>query len=264
MKKVIRLTESDLIKLIRQVISEEKKTVTTHDSSFDYKKDGQKYYFKGKGKYKEKFPDWTLATDSNAIEAIKTKVFELEVDDDVDDDNIESDKVDTVKKSKEKEKIVTKIEKSTEVQLKKDETPSKKGNPEQVIKFLISKGFSLSQSAGICGNLYHESGLNPTVKPGDGGTSFGIAQWHKERGTKMKKWTKENGYSANTIEGQLEYLVWELKNTEKNSLRQLRDTKNPQDAAFAFAKYYERCSACQNRERIKKRLTTAQKFYDEY
>jgi|688.fasta_scaffold202427_3 hypothetical protein len=76
-KNVFRLTESELVNLIKTVISEQVQIVTNHDRSFDYKKDGDKFYFKGKGKYAEKYPNWTLATKKEAIDAIRTKVFKM-------------------------------------------------------------------------------------------------------------------------------------------------------------------------------------------
>jgi GH24 family phage-related lysozyme (muramidase) len=76
-KNVFRLTESELVKLIKTVISEQVQIVTNHDRSFDYKKDGDKFYFKGKGKYADRYPNWTLATKQSAIDAIRTKVFNM-------------------------------------------------------------------------------------------------------------------------------------------------------------------------------------------
>lgn len=265
----IRLTESELIELIKDVINEETKIVTDHDRAFDYKKDGDKYYFKGKGKYKEKYPDWTLAKDKEAVDAIKTKVFK----DKEEDKKTELPKAKSEEKPKEKpeekEKVVQKVAKSAEKQVEKPkdsklQLPSLRGSSDETIDFLMDKGLSQAQAAGVAGNLYHESGFNPTVKPGDGGTSFGIAQWHNERGTRMKSWTKQNGYDSTTFSGQMEYLWWELQNTEKKALSELKKTDDPKDAAFAFAKYFERCKACQDRDRIKGRLNKAQEFYDNY
>jgi N-acetylmuramoyl-L-alanine amidase len=76
-KKILKLTESELIKTIKKIISEQVKIVTTHDKSFDYKREGDKFYFKGKGNYASKYPNWTLAKSKESINAIRTKVFGL-------------------------------------------------------------------------------------------------------------------------------------------------------------------------------------------
>ena len=265
MKKIVRITESELVRLIKNIINEESIIVTNHDKSFDYKKDGSDYYFRGKGKYALKYPDWTLATEKESIESIKTKVFG-NLDIVVDKKTSESG----VKKSE--DGSTKDIEKSVDYQEKKQEEPKDtkpqlpitKGSADKAIGFLMGKGLTLAQAAGIAGNLHKESGFNPTVKPGDRGTSFGIAQWHASRGENMKKWTKQNGYDPNSFSGQMEYLWWELNHTEKNTLSKLSKVDDPKEAAFMFAKYFERCAACQEKSRIKSRLEKAQEFYDNY
>lgn len=41
---------------------------TTNDRAFDYKKEGEKYYFKGKGAYAAKYPNWVEATGTGLAE----------------------------------------------------------------------------------------------------------------------------------------------------------------------------------------------------
>lgn len=76
-KKTLRLTESELIKLIKVIVSEQSQIVTDFDRAFDYKKEGNKFYFKGKGSFSEKYPDWIEPTTEKALNAIKTKVFKM-------------------------------------------------------------------------------------------------------------------------------------------------------------------------------------------
>jgi len=74
MKKIIRLTESDLIKIIKIVLNEQgdkKEYVTNFDNDYDYMKQGDNYYTSKKGENK-----WIL-TSGSAMEAIKTKVFKI-------------------------------------------------------------------------------------------------------------------------------------------------------------------------------------------
>ena len=75
---------------------------------------------------------------------------------------------------------------------------------------------------------------------GDGGTSFGIAQWHSGRGAAMKAWTASHGYSTTSFKGQLEYLWQELNGSERNALGKLRATGSAYDAGMAFQRYFER------------------------
>jgi hypothetical protein len=103
----------------------------------------------------------------------------------------------------------------------------------------MSKGLTRAQAAGIAGNMLYESGFNPSAV-GDGGTSFGVAQWHNGRGAAMKQWTVSHGYSATSFKGQLEYLWYELNHSESNALNKLRATSTPYDAGMAFCRYFER------------------------
>ena len=78
--------------------------------------------------------------------------------------------------------------------------PGVRGNAQQAIDFFMSKGLSRAQAAGIAGNLLYESGFNPSAV-GDGGTSFGIAQWHQGRGAAMKQWTKAQRLLEHLVQG---------------------------------------------------------------
>jgi LysM repeat protein len=114
-----------------------------------------------------------------------------------------------------------------------------RGTAQQTINFFVAKGLTRAQAAGIAGNLLFESGFNPNAV-GDGGTSFGIAQWHNGRGAAMKAWTSSHGYSSTSFKGQLEYLWHELNGAESNALSKLRQTSSPYDAGMAFCRYFER------------------------
>ena len=69
MGKVIKLSESDLVNIVKSVMNEQKNYVTNYDSKYDYMKDGDNYYFKLKNQ-----KTYRLATGTGR-EAIKTKVF---------------------------------------------------------------------------------------------------------------------------------------------------------------------------------------------
>jgi LysM repeat protein len=117
--------------------------------------------------------------------------------------------------------------------------PGVRGTAEQAIDFFMAKGLTRAQAAGIAANLLYESGFNPSAV-GDGGTSFGIAQWHLGRGDAMKQWTVAHGYSSTSFRGQLEFLWHELNTSERYALDKLRATTNAYDAAMAFCRYFER------------------------
>ena len=64
-------------------------------------------------------------------------------------------------------------------------------------------------ACGVIANVHLESTFNPLAL-GDGGTSYGICQWHYGRFNSLISFCNEKGLDYNTIEGQLEYLKEEL------------------------------------------------------
>jgi peptidoglycan hydrolase-like protein with peptidoglycan-binding domain len=133
------------------------------------------------------------------------------------------------------------------------------GTAKDVIDFLMGKGLSLEQSVGITANLQQESSLNPNAV-GDNGTSFGIAQWHNERGQNMMKWTESKGYKSNSLEGQLEFLWYELSTDYKNVLDEIKRTYTSEDAAEVFVRKYEKPGNIENE--VSKRSSIAGSLYN--
>lgn len=70
MKKVIRITENDITRLVKRVLSEqEEQVVTNYDKTYDYKRVGDEYFFKRK-----ESDSWKKAS-GKGLEAISSKVF---------------------------------------------------------------------------------------------------------------------------------------------------------------------------------------------
>jgi hypothetical protein len=131
-------------------------------------------------------------------------------------------------------------------------------NAAKAIEFFVNKGLTPEQASGIAGNLAKESNFNPTAV-GDNGSSYGIAQWHNERWDKLKSWSAKNGKNSADFEAQLEFLWWELENTAKSSLMDLKNQSTPYDAAYSFAKKFERPSVISNT-----RMKNAENFFNSY
>jgi peptidoglycan hydrolase-like protein with peptidoglycan-binding domain len=133
-----------------------------------------------------------------------------------------------------------------------------RGLPLEIMDFLIDKGLSVAGAAGIVGNMQVESGFNTSVL-GDNGTSIGLCQWHNERKDKLFTWTKENNLEPLSVEGQLEYLWMELETSFRSLISKFETISDPQDAAHAFARQFERPSYISPL-----RLEYAQKYFDAY
>ena len=111
-----------------------------------------------------------------------------------------------------------------------------------VVEHLLSRGLNMAASIGVAANIYAESGFD-TGAIGDNGTSFGICQWHNNRGTAMKSYVGSD-WSTN-LTGQLDYLWYELTCTsEKKVMPYLEDVPDTlsgaKEAADAFVRIFER------------------------
>lgn len=107
---------------------------------------------------------------------------------------------------------------------------------EYAYKFYLNKGYTPAQSSAIVGNLIRESALNPSAV-GDSGKAFGLAQWHPDRQAKAKGLY---GEKWKDFDNQLEFVHWELNNTEKPAGDALKKTKSVWEAGRVFTNSYER------------------------
>lgn len=83
-------------------------------------------------------------------------------------------------------------------------------NEEIIYSFLRNDmGFNVAVSCGILANIYEESKFNPNLY-GDGGTSYGICQWHNSRMNNLINYCNNNGYDYRSLTGQLFFMKYEL------------------------------------------------------
>jgi murein DD-endopeptidase MepM/ murein hydrolase activator NlpD len=114
-----------------------------------------------------------------------------------------------------------------------------RANAKEIHAWLMTQGLSHNGATGVVGNLIQESGLR-TGAVGDGGTSFGIAQWHKGRGDALKKFAVSKGMSYLDIELQKMFLLKEMK-TYGSMMKKLKDPNvSIMDAARVFMTDFER------------------------
>ena len=145
-------------------------------------------------------------------------------------------------------------------------------NKKKVYALLKQNGISDYGAAAILANLDHENGAyDPRSSTGDNGTAFGLCQWGdrpKEKYPKipcyrwpnLKKWCTDNGYDYNSVEGQVAYMIKELKDIgiydKYTSASTFEDGKA---AAKLFASDFEVCA-----EKYRpQRAVTYEKYFSE-
>ena len=113
-------------------------------------------------------------------------------------------------------------------------------------------GITDIQFCGIAGNFVQESSFYPTTeqyvgKPIKGGK--GLAQWTDDRRVAAEEWLGMPIIKA-PLSRQVDYLIYELKNTEKSTIPAIKGTNTVSDAVIAFEKNFERAGTPNFKKRI--------------
>lgn len=107
-------------------------------------------------------------------------------------------------------------------------------------------GFSDAAACGIVANIAYETGWKFKPDVGDiNHGAYGLIQWMDGRRRKLKSWCEETGRDWRTIQGQMDYMYWELVNNDPygtfDHLMQVDDSKKgAYDAGWYFCYWYER------------------------
>lgn len=162
-------------------------------------------------------------------------------------------------------------------------------NEEKIWNFLLSKGLNACAIAGLMGNLYAESGLQPNnlqntyeKKLGmtdaeytaavDNGSyknfvkdcaGYGLAQWtYWSRKQNLLNYVKKACKSIGDLEAQLCFL-WQELQSYSALMKTLRNAKNVREASTAVLLQYER-PANQGETVQTARASYGQRYYDKY
>lgn len=105
-------------------------------------------------------------------------------------------------------------------------------------------GFNTAAACGIMANINCESHFNPGAGSSGGGGAYGLCQWMGGRKSGLKSWCRKNGFSSNSIEGQLSYAYYELSTHYPSVLYTLTNVEESADGAYnagyAWCCYYEK------------------------
>lgn len=123
-------------------------------------------------------------------------------------------------------------------------------NEKTIYQFLKKDlGLNTAAACGVLANIQCESSFNPTASVLDTNnkTSYGICQWNGVRFDALRNYCSQNGYDYKTLEGQLNYLKYELEHSEASAFSKVKNVENTADGAYTagynWARYFERCSS---------------------
>jgi len=109
--------------------------------------------------------------------------------------------------------------------------------------FLISQGFSRTQTAGIMGNLMQEHHFNTSDTSG----GLGLVQW---TGGRRSKLMNEYPDSYTNIYSQLNFLMEELNGGYSSVQSAIKNSSSLYDSVRIFQNSFERCGVCREEARI--------------
>ena len=133
--------------------------------------------------------------------------------------------------------------------------------------FCRAHGYSAAATAGIMGNMWQESRLKPDTNEIGGFGGYGLCQWTFERKPKLQNWCKTNGYDYRTLEGQLNFMLWEHKNTPyywNNLGENYKKLTDVWTATDRWLTYYEGCTVRKPAVNWPGRLEHAKIYYGKY
>jgi hypothetical protein len=103
---------------------------------------------------------------------------------------------------------------------------------------LMQMGWSKEQASGIVANIMAESGGSASAT-GDNGKAFGLAQWHPDRQAAFAKLFGHD-IQHSTADEQLQFINWELRNSESRAGNMLSRSTNAGQAGSIVSSMYER------------------------
>lgn len=111
-------------------------------------------------------------------------------------------------------------------------------NQAKIYRFLREElELNKAAASGVLANIESESNFS-TVALGDGGTSYGLCQWHAGRFSNLVNWCRGNGYDYHLLEGQLAYLKQELEGGYRGVLEYLRQVPDTARGAYQAGYYW--------------------------
>lgn len=109
-------------------------------------------------------------------------------------------------------------------------------DPRQIVSGLVQRGVPVNAAIALVGNSRVESGWNPGINevsplvPGSRG-GFGLWQHTGPRRRQLESFAAQRGTDPSDVDTQLDFVVWELGNTETRARDRIYGAQSVDDAA---------------------------------
>jgi len=142
-------------------------------------------------------------------------------------------------------------------------------NEEKAWNFLISKGLSPEQAAGIMGNISIESKFDP--KASNGGNYMGISQWDSGgRWAKYKTWAQGQNFDIYSFDSQMQYTYKEAQ--DRSNIEGIKKYNDVEHTAWYWGRFFEVAiingstseTPLTNVQDLKGRTDEAKRFFTKY
>lgn len=128
---------------------------------------------------------------------------------------------------------------------KAQQEPGAPVGSEFIVKGLMDRGLPQHIAEGFAMNMKDESGLNPGINEVDpivegsrGG--YGLYQLTGPRRRQYESFAQERGTDFSDPEAQLDFLMWELENTERGAAKSIFETETAGEAGAAIVNKFLR------------------------
>lgn len=116
------------------------------------------------------------------------------------------------------------------------------GAQQQVYQRFLAGGLSPVMAFGLLGNIGMESSFNTSARNAgdgrDGSDSIGLAQWNGPRAAALKQFAQARGRDWRDVETQADFVVHELRTTERRAFNALSTATTAEEAGRAAIGYF--------------------------
>ena len=161
--------------------------------------------------------------------------------DEIESGNVSQSQLEALKKILEAQEAAKEEEKKEEAQPETIEqafSSGKYSNEELCFAFAVKvMGYNKAAAAGLLANISAESSFRPLTN-GDGGSSYGICQWHASRKTRLLDWCESKGMDSSMLAAQLYFLKYELETYYPSVNRYMKNVEDSAQGAYDAAYYF--------------------------